>query len=161
MNPLIISLLISLSLGIYIPTAFAVSNCTTAVNEQMNNFQSAIDSVVSIIMAHEKRTASEQDCNAAVEKLLTGETNTVSELLVQTLIYRCKSLDEYRDRASRILVWLLLQRTSENQILDTIIPVYSQETDDIMIKQAKMVLDSVALKDGSKPNFDAFVPYLK
>lgn len=149
-------------LGVYNTCAFAETNdFIVAINEPCGDFQKSIDTIVSVFVAHENRTASEQDCNAALDNLLSSTTNSSSEILKQVLVYRSNTLDEYKDRASRILVWLLMQRTSDAQILDAIVPVYINETNDALTKQVKYVLDGITLKDGSNPNYDSFIPYLK
>jgi|BioPla2DNA2_1021312.scaffolds.fasta_scaffold61996_2 hypothetical protein len=161
MNQRNISLSSAIILRLCTIIAFAEGAPAAPPHGSTVDMQRAIDSVVSVIVAHENREASEQDCNAAVEKLVSMSTVSSPEILRQILIYRGNALDEYKERASRILLWFLIQSTPDIQVINAIVPLYINETNEALALQAKFVLDGIALKGGENPNYEAFIPYLR
>jgi len=124
--------------------------------------QGEIARVVSVLTAHEKKQATEKDASEAVEHLLIVGRNRVDNVLLQTLLYRQDILDvEDKERAARVLIGLLVPQIPEDRLIHTIVPVFERTTKKGMKKDLRRVLDTVTLKDTSRPDFGAFVSFLR
>jgi hypothetical protein len=124
--------------------------------------QGEIARVVSVLTAHEKKQATEKDASEAVEHLIVVGSNRVDNVLLQTLLYRQDVLDDAnKERAARVLIGILVPRVPEDRLIQAVVPVFVRTTDKGMKKDLRMVLDTVTLKDTRKPDFGAFVSFLR
>ncbi len=126
------------------------------------DLQDEIARVVSVLIVHEKKQATEGDASDAVDRLIVVGGNRVDEVLLQTLLYRRDVLsDSTNERATRVLIGLLTPLVPEDQLVQTVTPCFERTTDKEMKKQLRMLLDTVTFKDSTEVCFDAFIPFLK
>ena len=124
--------------------------------------QAEIARVVSVLTAHEKQQATEEDASEAVDHLILVGSNRVDNILLQTLLYRQDVLDDAnKERAARVLIGVLVPRVPEDRLIQTVVQAFERATDNEIKKGLRMLLGPVILKHTTKPDFSAFVSFLR